>query len=105
MCSPRDPRSMPELLRTIALFYDDDAYAESRHDPGRARGEDRPVGLMGRQVAGKEFLKAYLDHGTWTERVAVVRNLQSAESLKILWRDKPWSPKQRRLRIIDERRF
>jgi len=26
---------MPELLRTIALLYDDDAYVESRHDPGR----------------------------------------------------------------------
>ena len=61
---------MPELLSTIALFYDDDAYTESRHDPGRSRDEDRPVGLMGRQVAGKEFLKAYLDHGAWTELVA-----------------------------------
>src|SRR5436305_4693115 len=96
---------MPDVLPPIALLYDDDAYVESRHEPGRPPDPDRPLGLMGRQVAGREFLRAYLDHGSWTELVALVRNYRSAESLKLQWREKPWSPQARRLRIVDERQF
>src|SRR5436189_157133 len=96
---------MPEPPHTIALLYDDDAYLESRHDPGRSSGGDRPVGLMGRQVAGREFLRAYLDHGSGTELVALVRDHPSAESLKRQWREKSWSRQARRLRIVDERQF
>src|SRR3954449_12334539 len=96
---------MPELLRAVSLFYDDDAYVETfRGSPGRRR-EGRPVGLMGRQVAGKEFLRACLEHGSWTELVALVRDPRSVESLKLLWREKSWRPQVRRLRIIGEGQF
>ena len=45
----------------IALYFDPDAYTET-HGRGAAV-EGTPRGLMGRQVAGKEFLDAYLAHG------------------------------------------
>jgi hypothetical protein len=64
-----------------------------------------PLGLMGRQVVGREFLKAYLGHGSWTELVALVRNRQSVESLKLFWGEQPWSRRGRALRILDERQF
>ncbi len=95
---------MPETLRALSLLYDDDAYVETVRAPGRAGG-GRPLGLMGRQVAGREFLRACLDHGSWTELVALVRDRRSAESLKELWRAKSWRPHERRLRIVDERQF
>jgi glycosyltransferase involved in cell wall biosynthesis len=96
---------MAEPLRTIALYYDDDAYVESRRAQGRSLGDDRPVGLMGRQVAGREFLRAFLDHGSWTELIALVRDHRSAESLRLQWREKSWSRQARSLRIADERQF
>src|SRR6516165_6913497 len=65
---------MPTASCPIALFYDDDAYVETLRRSPRQPGEGRPFGLMGRQVAGKEFLKAFLDHGSWTELVALVRD-------------------------------
>jgi glycosyltransferase involved in cell wall biosynthesis len=94
-----------EPLRAVALLYDDDAYVETLRAARRLRGDGRAVGLMGRQVAGKEFLKACLDHGSWTELAALVRDPRSAESLKALWRAKAWRPHARRLRIVDERQF
>src|SRR5438309_1845174 len=96
---------MPEPPPILALLYDDDAYVESFHDPRRVRGDDRPVGLMGRQVAGREFLRAYLEHGSWDELVALVRDHRSAESLQRQWREKSWSRQARQLRIVDERHF
>src|SRR5207249_4353078 len=48
----------------ISLLYDDGGYVETvRPQPGAAPGS--PAGLMGRQVAGKEFLDAFLHHGRW----------------------------------------
>jgi hypothetical protein len=47
----------------VALVYDDDAYVEA--------GGGTP-GLMGRQVAGRSFLEAYLSHGTFSELAALV---------------------------------
>src|SRR5262245_33305847 len=64
----------------IALLYDDDAYVETLDRPQKAQGSG-PMGLMGRQVAGKEFLDAYLEHGRWNDLVALVRNQASADSL------------------------
>ena len=46
----------------VALYYEDDAYVEKlRGGPTRPDG---PAGLMGRQVAGKTFLDAYLRHAS-----------------------------------------
>ncbi|HUG93067.1 MAG TPA: glycosyltransferase family 4 protein, partial [Planctomycetaceae bacterium] len=61
---------------------------------------EMPAGLMGRQVAGKEFLDAYLTHGDWDEVVALVPNAASAESFKQTCLSHPSSrDRQRRLQI------
>ena len=41
---------------------------------------------MGRRVAGRAFLEAYLDHGTFARLAAMVRGPRSAESLVAAWR-------------------
>jgi glycosyltransferase involved in cell wall biosynthesis len=63
----------------VALLYDDSAYVETmqRQDTGGSG----PIGLVGRQVAGREFLDAYLTHGDWSELIALVCNPQSASSV------------------------
>ncbi len=77
----------------VALVYDDDAYVEAG---GAARG------LMGRQVAGRSFLDAYLRHGTFAEMAAVVRERESAGSLIKVWNDhRTAAPVGRRLRVIE----
>jgi glycosyltransferase involved in cell wall biosynthesis len=61
---------------------------------------------MGRQVAGKEFLDAYLKHGQWTELVALVRNRPSADSLRRLWQTHPATrTATRHLRVVEEQHF
>ena len=89
----------------IALLYDDDAYVE-HVGPPRASAGDGPSGLMGRQVAGRAFLDAYLAHGDWEELVALVRRRSSAESITRFCRDHPSSrARSRRLKIVEEREF
>jgi glycosyltransferase involved in cell wall biosynthesis len=61
---------------------------------------------MGRQVAGREFLDAYLTHGEWTEVVGLVRNRASAEPLVRLWRTHPsCQTRLRSLKLVEEQRF
>ena len=68
----------------IALVYDDDAYVEA----GGAA-----LGLMGRHVAGRSFLDAYLSHGTFTEMAALVRARESRpRSLVRAWHEQPSRP-------------
>jgi glycosyltransferase involved in cell wall biosynthesis len=67
-------------LPSLALLYDDSAYRETLQ-PVRPSGGEAPAGLVGRQVAGREFLDAFLSHGTWEELTAVVYNQASAVSL------------------------
>ena len=47
----------------VAIVYHEDAYVEAG---GNA------IGLMGRQVAGRAFLEAYLRHGTFSELAALI---------------------------------
>jgi glycosyltransferase involved in cell wall biosynthesis len=63
-----------------ALLYDDSAYVETLTTT-RPTGGERPVALVGRQVAGCEFLDAYLSHGDFQELHAVVWNQASANTL------------------------
>jgi len=65
----------------VMLFYDDSAYVETTSAPTRPDAGG-PLGLMGRQVAGKQFLTAYLRHARRREVTALVRNAPSVESLK-----------------------
>ncbi len=89
----------------IALVYDDEGYTERLRAPDNP-SPGQPMGLMGRQVAGKEFLDAYLSHGTWTELVALVQRRQSVESLARLCHEHLSSrTRQRRLIAIDECQF
>ncbi|MFI5259427.1 MAG: glycosyltransferase family 4 protein [Candidatus Limnocylindrales bacterium] len=81
----------------VALVYDDDAYVEA--------GGGAP-GLMGRQVAGRSFLDAYLSHGTFSELAALVRQRASAASLVQLWRDHPANGTEpRTMRVIERGEF
>src|SRR5262245_60877173 len=87
----------------IAILYDDAAYAETLKAPAGAGG---PRGLMGRQVAGKEFLDAYLAHGNWDQMVALVRERGRANSLIKLCQDHPSSRSRKRaLKIVEETAF
>src|SRR4051795_4824142 len=72
--------TMTSAAPVVALLYDNSAYVESLGLP-RQLGSASPVGLVGRQVAGREFLDAYLTHGDWSELTAVVYNQASADSL------------------------
>jgi len=81
----------------IALLYDDSAYVEvARQTPADA---EAPAGLVGRLVAGREFLDAYLTYGDWEELTAIVYNQASAESLSRLHEKHP-SRRARPLRLV-----
>jgi glycosyltransferase involved in cell wall biosynthesis len=84
----------------IALYYDDSAYVETLPRPAQA-GARGPQGIMGRQVAGKEFLDAFLTWGDWSELAAVTPNQASAQSLIHTCRTHPSSrQRQRRLQVF-----
>jgi glycosyltransferase involved in cell wall biosynthesis len=88
----------------VALLYDDDAYVELLQ-PGKQSDPGAAMGLMGRQVAGKEFLDAYLTTGRWDELAAVVRNDASAASITDLWKTHPATRDGRRLRVVRQQAF
>ena len=52
-------RGVSEPLSTLGLYYDESFYAEPGMVQGAVSG-GRPLGLLGRQVACKGFLEAYL---------------------------------------------
>jgi len=91
-------------MSPIALYYDQSGYVETTtRSAGRSDG---PAGLMGREVAGKEFLDALLRHGTSTELTALTRGQAAKESLTHYCRTHPSSQhQQRRLRFFDAGRF
>jgi glycosyltransferase involved in cell wall biosynthesis len=92
-------------MEKVALLYDDDAYVEvaQRSLEAAAGGA---LGLMGRQVAGREFLDAYLTYGQWSELVALVHNRASAETLTRYWQTHPATRSEKReLRIIESTQF
>jgi glycosyltransferase involved in cell wall biosynthesis len=83
----------------VALLYDDDAFVETLRPTGAGGG---PIGLMGRQVAGKEFLDTYLSHGSWDRLVAVVKARPRADSLVKMCKEHPSSAAKRRaLKIVE----
>jgi glycosyltransferase involved in cell wall biosynthesis len=82
----------------VSLLYDDSAYVEAAGRPREPAGEG-PAGLVGRQVAGREFLDAFFAHGSWTDLTAVVYNQASADSLARYFQAHP-SAGSRRLRVV-----
>ena len=79
----------------IALFYDQSGYVETTRTSG-VRPEHGPAGLMGREVAGKEFLDALLRHGTWTELAALTTGEAAKQTLAEFCQQHPPSQRQRR---------
>jgi glycosyltransferase involved in cell wall biosynthesis len=78
-----------------ALLYDDSAYVEK---PGGGVGG--PAGLVGRLVAGREFLDAYLTHATDPDLVAVAWNQASAQSLSHFCERHPSAARRRPPRVV-----
>jgi glycosyltransferase involved in cell wall biosynthesis len=89
----------------IGVFYDDDAYVElSAPDPSPQT--DRAAGLVGRHVAGRSFLDAFLEHGTWTDLTVLVRHRSAAQSFERFCREHRSSlSKTRRLWFFEECQF
>lgn len=77
---------MPDSGPAVAVYFDPDGYTETF---GKAAGGGGPAGLMGRQVAGKEFLDAYLAHGRWDTLTAVARTRERAAPLVQLCQKRP----------------
>jgi glycosyltransferase involved in cell wall biosynthesis len=78
---------------SVALLYDDDGYVET-------------PGLIGRQVAGKEFFDAFLTYHSGTTLVALVRNQASADTLDRYVQGHPSQNSRRRgLLLVPEQDF
>ena len=91
----------PDPSPAVALYYEPDAHTEHY-----GKSPDGPAGLMGRQVAGKEFLDAYLTHGRFDTLTAVVRSRNRGDPLVRLCREHPSSRNRaRRLRLVPEPEF
>ena len=93
-----------QLLDEIAILYDDDGFVE----PAGVAADPREgaIGLMGRQVAGREFLNALLLHGQLSSLVGVVSSESSAETLKRFCFSHPSAQwRQRRLSLVWEHRL
>ena len=89
----------------IGLYYDESAYVEPSVRDASPQ-PDRAAGLLGRQVAGRSFLDAFLEYGTWTDLTVLVRQLSAAQTLERFCRQHPSSlTRTRRLRMFEECRF
>lgn len=85
----------------VALYYHPDAYVERY-----SAASGGPQGVMGRQVAGEQFLDAYLTHGRWETLVAVSPNPNLAKPLLELCQRHPSSrDRARRLQYVPEADF
>jgi glycosyltransferase involved in cell wall biosynthesis len=62
----------------VSFIYDTDAFVGS--DIVQPGGQTK-TGLFGRHVANREFLDAWLRHGTWRSMIGVVTNQHSGNSL------------------------
>jgi glycosyltransferase involved in cell wall biosynthesis len=87
----------------LGLLYDDDGYVVSPGVP-LGPGAASRTGLVGRQVAGNEFLNAVFAHGTWARLVALVRNPTSAATLKEYFHKKS-AGRTRELRLVADDAF
>lgn len=72
---------------TIGLYYAQDGYTEPPTSgrpkgAGPAKSAEGAAGLMGRHVAGKEFLDALFRFGRWAKLIALVPDEPSARSIR-----------------------
>jgi glycosyltransferase involved in cell wall biosynthesis len=88
----------------IALLYDNDGYVDTAAQP--PPGAEPRAGPIGRKVAGREFLDAFLKHGTWTKLVALVRDGNSSDTLVRYFKSHASPPaRPRELVVVPERDF
>jgi len=87
-------------LPPVALYYDPDAYVERTGPPAAPRG-GAARGLMGRHVAGREFLDAYLTHAAADGLAAVVRDRRRAAPLLAACRAHP-AARVKQLHVVGE---
>ena len=80
--------TMKPYSEPIGLLYDNDGYVEAT-PPMLTPGAEPYTGPIGRRVAGKEFLDAFLTYGTWTKLVALVRGKSSTDTLHRYFQDHP----------------
>lgn len=80
---------MPGSGDRLALYFDTGGYVETVKRT--APGAGGPMGLMGRQVAGKEFLDAFLQHSSHDDLVVVAPNRANADAWKQLYEQHPAS--------------
>ena len=94
---------MSAAANPVALLYDDDGCVET---PGHPLKPGAFAAADGRQVAGKEFLDAFLTYGTWNTLVALVSNQPSLDTLVRYFRGHPSQrSSQRGLLLVPERDF
>src|SRR5262245_43777031 len=86
----------------VAFLYDDSAYVE-KIQVTAPTAAGTPAGLMGRQVAGREFIEAFFKHGSWDDAVAVVYNQPSVQSLTSLCQSV--TGRKRNVQVVDGRHF
>ncbi|HTK76997.1 MAG TPA: glycosyltransferase family 4 protein [Gemmataceae bacterium] len=90
---------------SIALLYDDGAYVETLKAPA-GQSANAPLGLMGRQVAGKAFLEALLAHGRASQYLAITLNAPSAHSFANLCQTHPApAVRTRKYHVADGQHF
>jgi glycosyltransferase involved in cell wall biosynthesis len=85
-----------------ALLYDNSAYVETLSIDRGNRGSEAPVALVGRQVAGREFLNAYLDFGDYEQLTGIVWNQTNADAFAATCRNHPRASKHPlEVRLVD----
>lgn len=90
-------------LEKLGLLYDTDAYVEKTQVKREGR---RPMGLMGRQVAGKEFLEAFFRHGTRSELLALVSNATNGAAFENYCKAHPTAKTiERRWQVVEMASF
>jgi glycosyltransferase involved in cell wall biosynthesis len=76
---------MSQMRVPTAIYYDDDGYVDSAPPEPRGRGRARraaaAAGPIGRRVAGKEFLLAYLRYAQTDPLYALVRDRSLRQSV------------------------
>lgn len=91
----------------VALLQDGDAFDEPVVSGVRASSRG-PSGLMGRHVAGRTFLEAYLRHGTFSELAVLARERSFAQPVIDAWRQHAPAREPgtiRRLRVLERGNF
>src|SRR5438093_11703223 len=105
MTTEESRTASPSGPDSVALLYDDGAYVETLKAPA-GQAATGPMGLMGRQVAGKAFLEALLAHGRASQYVAVTFNAPSANSFVNFCANHPApAARNRRYQVVDAQHF